>query len=427
MSEKTVVIEEVPEELKARRTKLIEEPDDAETRRMIQRMIKNIQYEQTSKSLMDTLIMSDFEVTEFFNILRSSWASGGDRMLTLLGTEVGLGCPGRESWRLERAGFVGIDNKLWCRGCGGVVTDMPEFCTLTLIHTWMNPTCPALLGIRDTQRCVRGVEIAEEPKVDDPIPKDNLKELMESDFPIYERRMITPVARAASWGTYPNGDPVGRQNRMVMAGWYAQDHSTGKKARCFCCGVEKATWRADDCPYLAHLKESPGCPYLHAIMSEETIIGLLAGHREEIKRHPWKMTVGYDYFKKMVFPPQVVTHERLGWNQRSTPLQRKSDAVKEKLIADWIIDQRIHESPPSENRAKRSKRALNRAEIVDNNQWHTRRTDINTRVQGLGMRGQEPFYYTPNWKREEWFTKGWGVLFNYNRSITLQNEHLILE
>jgi len=422
----TMEIESVPEDLKARGTKLREEPEDIETRQMLQRMIKNVMYEQTSKSLVDTLIMSDLEVTEFFDVLRSSWVNGGERMLTLLDTNMYHNFR-RETWKFERAEFVGIREKLWCRGCGGVVTVIPEFCSLTLVHTWMNPICPALIGIRDPQRCVRGTEVARQPDISRPTIKAKIEELVASDFPIHARDMISETDRAASWGRYPSGQPVEKQNRMVTAGWYAQKHPTGKKARCFCCGVERVSWRPDDCPLLAHLKESPGCPYLHAIMDEEEIISLLAGHKDEIKKHPWKGFSAYDYFKKIIFPPQVVNHERISWNQRSTQLQKKSDTVKEKLIAEWIIYQRIDNSPPTESRAKRSRLALTREELMRNYQWSTRRVDINTKVQGLGLRGHESFQYTPNWQRDEKFLKGWGLLFPYNRSVTLTSDHLVLE
>jgi len=422
----SIVLEAIPEELKDRGSKLREEPEDAETKQMLQRMIKNIVYEQTSKSLIDTLIMADLNTTEFFDILRSSWVKGGDRLLTLLDTNLHHHFR-REAWKLERAGFVGIQEKLWCQGCGGVVTDIPEFCTLTLVHTWMNPLCPALLGIRDPQRCVRGTEVAVQPKMDQPQVKERVRALIESDFHMYERRMISEAARAASWGRYPNGNPVEKQNRMVTAGWYAQEHPSGKKARCFCCGIEKVSWRPDDCPLLTHLKESPGCPYLHAITEEEDIISLLSGHKEEIKRYPQKKTNAFDYFKKIIFPPQVVNHERISWNQRSTQLQKKSDAVKEKLISEWIIYQRIHDNPPTEPEAKRRRQAISREKLMRNYQWATRRVDINTKVQGIGLRGQESFQYTPNWERDEKFLQGWGLIFPYNRSVTLKNDHLILE
>jgi len=324
-----ITVEGIPEELKERGNKLREEPEDAGTQQLLQRMIKKLKYEQTSKSLMNTLIMTDLTTTEFFDILRSSWVNGGARLLTLLDTNWQHNFR-HATWRLERAGFVGIQEKLWCQGCGGVVMEMPDFCTLTLIHAWMNPLCPALIGLRDPQRSVRGTEVAVQPELNRPLVKEKLRDLFESDFHMYNERMISATARAESWGSYPNGNPVEDRNRIVVAGWYAQAHPSGKKARCFCCGIEKKVWRIDDCPLLAHLKESPGCPYLHAIMEEEEIIGLLSGHRESISKNPRRDISAYEYFKKIIFSPQAVNHERIRWNERSTRLQKQSDETKEK-------------------------------------------------------------------------------------------------
>jgi len=421
-----ITVEGIPEELKDRGTKLREEPEDAETQQLLQRMIKKLKYEQTSKSLMNTLIMTDLTTTEFFDILRSSWVDGGARLLTLLDTNWRHDFR-HATWRLERAGFVGIQEKLWCQGCGGVVMEMPDFCTLTLIHTWMNPLCPALIGLRDPQRSVRGTEVAVQPELNRPLVKEKLRDLFESDFHMYNERMISAAARAESWGSYPNGNPVEDRNRMVVAGWYAQEHPSGKKARCFCCGIEKKAWRIDDCPLLAHLKESPGCPYLHAIMEEEEIIGLLSGHRESINKNPRRDINACEYFKKIIFSPQAVNHERISWNQRSTRLQKQSDEIKEKLISEWIMYQRIHDAPPTEPEAKRRRQVMTRRTLMTNYQWATRRMDINSRVQGLGTDSQEIFQYTPNWARDEDFLQGWGLLFPYNRDVTLKNAHLILE
>jgi len=170
-------------------------------------MIENLKLEQTSKSLMNTLIMTDLTTTEFFDILRSNWVNGGARLMTLLDTNWQHDFR-HATWRLERAGFVGIQEKLWCQGCGGVIMDMPEFCTLTLIHTWMNPLCPALIGLRDPQRSVRGTEVMRQPELSRPLIKENLRDLFESDFHMYEESMINPNARAESWGNYFDGSPI---------------------------------------------------------------------------------------------------------------------------------------------------------------------------------------------------------------------------
>jgi len=389
-------------------------------------MIDNLKFEQTSKSLMNTLIMADLTTTEFFNILRSNWVNGGARLMTLLDTNWQLDFR-HATWRLERAGFVGIQEKLWCQGCGGIIMDMPEFCTLTLMHTWMNPLCPALIGLRDPQRSVRGREVMSQPELGRPLVKEKLRDLFESDFHMYEDSMVRPEARAESWGNYRDGSPIEERNRMVVAGWYAQEHPSGEKARCFCCGVEKKTWRTDDCPLLAHLKESPGCPYLHAIMEEEEIIGILSGHKESINKNPRRDINAYDYFKKIIFSPKTVNYERIRWDERSTKLQKQSDANKEKLISEWIINQRIHNAPPTEPEPKKSRPVMTRKIMMTNYQWATRRVDINTRVQELEVSSQDEFQYTPNWVREEEFLQEGGRFSPYSRDITLENAHLILE
>ena len=420
------MVEGIPEDLKERGQKLREEPEDAETRQLLKRMLDNLKLEQTSKSLMNTLIMADMTAAEFFDMLRSNLAKGGDRLMTLLDTNWQHDFR-HATWRLERAGFIGIQEKLWCQGCGGVVIEIPDFCSLTLIHTWMNPLCPALIGLRDPQRSIRGTEVAKQPELHRPLIKANLRELYESDFHLYAADMMELQARARSWGSYYDESPIEEQNRMVVAGWYGQEHPSGMKARCFCCGVEKKMWRADDCPLLAHLKESPGCPYLHAIMEQEEIISLLSGHRESIDRNPRRDITAYDYFKKIIFSPKIVNHERIKWDEQSTKLQKQSDDNKERLISEWIMYQRIHEAPPAEPEQKRRREVMTRKTLTNNYQWATRRIDINTRVQGLGVDDQERFQYTPNWEREESFLRERGLSLPYNRDDVLENTHLILE
>ena len=421
-----ITVEGIPEDLKERGQKLREEPEDAETRQLLKKMIDNLKLEQTSKSLMNTLIMADMTAAEFFDMLRSNLSKGGDRLMTLLDTNWQHDFR-HATWRLERAGFIGVQEKLWCQGCGGVVIEMPDFCSLTLIHTWMNPLCPALIGLRDPQRSIRGTEVAKQPELHRPLIKANLRELYESDFHLYAADMMELQARARSWGNYYDESPIEEQNRMVVAGWYGQEHPSGMKARCFCCGVEKKMWRADDCPLLAHLKESPGCPYLHAIMEQEEIISLLSGHRESIDRNPRRDITAYDYFKKIIFSPRIVNHERIKWDEQSTKLQKQSDDNKERLISEWIMYQRTHEAPPTEPEQKRRREVMTRKTLTNNYQWATRRIDINTRVQGLGVDDQERFQYTPNWEREESFLRERGLSLPYNRDDVLENTHLILD
>ena len=421
-----ITVEGIPEDLKERGQKLREEPEDAETRQLLKKMIDNLKLEQTSKSLMNTLIMADMTAAEFFDMLRSNLAKGGDRLMTLLDTNWQHDFR-HATWRLERAGFIGVQEKLWCQGCGGVVIEMPDFCSLTLIHTWMNPLCPALIGLRDPQRSIRGTEVAKQPELHRPLIKANLRELYESDFHLYAADMMELQARTRSWGSYYDESPIEEQNRMVVAGWYGQEHPSGMKARCFCCGVEKKMWRADDCPLLAHLKESPGCPYLHAIMEQEEIISLLSGHRESIDRNPRRDITAYDYFKKIIFSPRIVNHERIKWDEQSTKLQKQSDDNKERLISEWIMYQRTHEAPPTEPEQKRRREVMTRKTLTNNYQWATRRIDINTRVQGLGVDDQERFQYTPNWEREESFLRERGLSLPYNRDDVLENTHLILD
>lgn len=421
-----VMVEQVPGDIDARAIKLSKEPEDQEAKEVLTRLIQSIQYEQTGRSLIDTLIMTDMELTKFFDILRANWTDGDNRILSLLETK-GYHHFGKEVWELEREGFVGIREKLWCQECGGVVTDIPEFSSLTLIHTWMNPICPAFLGQRDSLGSIRGNELTEYPEINQPDVREALKKLMDSNYPMHNRRMSSAEACVASCNEYPDPTPVELKNRVVEAGWYAEAHPTGSRARCFCCGIEKGLWRPEDCLLMVHLTACPGCPYLHAIMDKETIKEVLAGHKSEVPTYPQEGMTAFNYFKKMVFPPQTVNYERIGWDRRSTRLQKESDERKSQLISEWIVYQRTHSYAPEDVRNKRRRLHLDRKQLMRNYQWQTRRIDINTKVGLIEAGKLKPFRYTPNWKREERFISGWGLGFPCNRSAALRYDHLLIE
>jgi len=421
-----VTIGNVPEDILARGMRFRQEPEDQEAQEMLKKLIEGLKYEQTSKSLIDTLIMTDVELTKFFDILRGNWGDGDVRILTLLETKMHHHF-NKEAWELEREGFVGIQEKLWCRGCGGVVTEIPEFASLTLIHTWLNPVCPAFLGQRDSLGSIRGNELTEGIEINHPVVQEGLQKLMDSNYPMYNRQMNTVEAQVESWGRNPDSTPVTIVPNTAEAGWFAESHPTGTRVRCFCCGVEKRWWRPDDCSIMTHLLACPGCPYLHVILDEETIKEVFAGHKKEVTVYPQENTAALSYFQKMVFPPQAVNYERLGWNNKSTKLQRESDATKNQLIAEWTAYQRTHSYAPDDARNKRRRLQLGRRQLMRNYQWQTRRVDINTKVQAFQAGRVILFPYTPNWKREEKFRRGWGTGFPYNRSAPLKYDHLIIE
>ena len=58
-----VTVEQVPEDIDARAIKLSQEPEDQEAKEVLTRLIQGIQYEHTGRSLIDTLIMTDMELT----------------------------------------------------------------------------------------------------------------------------------------------------------------------------------------------------------------------------------------------------------------------------------------------------------------------------------------------------------------------------
>ena len=415
-------MEVVPVDLRDRGVRLMD-LEDAEAKRTMEKLWTTIKYEQTSRSLIDTLIMSDIDADEFFEILRSDWTRSGTRLSSLIRLETHDELD-LESFQLERAGFVGIKDKIWCQGCGGVAIASPRFGTLTLMHVWMNPRCPMLLGNRAPTRMLRGRETGMVLNVDLEEVRDNLKELWDSDYVMYRSDMKTQEARRDTFAESGNGYSI---DEFAKAGWYMQDHPTGEQPRCYCCGVEWTYWREDDCPILTHLKLSPGCPHLHAIMPEETVIQLLAGHKEHVVKVPTQGSVAQDYFRKIVFPPAVVTMERYKWNRKSTVAQCASDKVKEKLIIEWILFQRTRQGPPSQTQKKRRRTGWTVATIIQSYQWQTRRIDIDTRVIGSMWTPVADYPYTPNWKREDEYLSEWGLNHIINRAAPLTHDYILTE
>ena len=98
-------MEVVPVDLRERGVRLMD-LEDTEAKRTMEKLWTTIKYEQTSRSLIDTLIMSDIDADEFFEILRSDWTRSGTRLSSLIRLETHDELD-LESFQLERAGFVG--------------------------------------------------------------------------------------------------------------------------------------------------------------------------------------------------------------------------------------------------------------------------------------------------------------------------------
>ena len=416
------MLEAVPNDLKNRGIRL-KDVEDVEARHLIKKLETSIKYEQTSRSLVDTLIMSDLDASEFFEILRSDWTRSGTRLSALTRSEIHDKIE-MDSFQLERAGFVGIKDKIWCQGCGGVAIATPAFCTMTLMHVWMNPVCPMLLGNRDPTRMLRGRETGVVLDLDLVQVRDNLAKLWDSDYVMYRESMKTESARK---NTFPDSGSNYTVDEFVKAGWYSQRHPTGELIQCYCCGAEWTHWRGDDCPILTHLKLSPGCPHLHAVIQPEMIIQLLAGHKENIEKPLMQENCAYNYFRKMIFPPAVVTSERYRWNRQSTVAQCTSDKIKEKLITEWILFLRTKQGPPLEPQNKRRRTGWTTLKLTRNYQWQTRRVDIDTRVNNTRWTPVINPTYTPNWKHEDEYLDEWGLNYIHNRAAPLTNDYILTE
>jgi len=408
----------LPAEVQEKSAKIASDYEDDECKQLIFRLITNLQYEQTGKAIMDSIVMSDLAPSKFFELVTSVW-DDEDKTLSLFRTKqiIGLARPISE---LRQDGFVGIQDKLVCMGCGGVALDIPEHCTMANVHAWLNPSCPAFLGLEpDT---ITGMELIEWPDLDHPAVKDRLDKLKASTFHMYSKENWNKESRRETWEKYENAlvnaVTSREKDELAEAGWYVELHLTSCMLRCFCCGIEIRHMKKDQCPMVMHLLASPACPYMHAIIDEEEIRAIFAGHKQEVCRNHAGSPAADQFFQKIWFQPHIVSHEREEWNKQSTYLQKQSDKEKMQLIAEWLIEQRTRKNsdPPQ---PKRQKMNTKRKHLMRHYQWQTRNVDINTRAFQLPKGIANRYIYTPNWKRKERHQRKWGAGANYNRNAGL--------
>ena len=417
----------LPAEVQEKSAKVGSDYEDPECKQLIFRLIENLRYEQTGKAIMDSIIMSDMAPNKFFELVLSNW-DDEDKTLSLFRTKQLTGLT-RQIGELRQNGFVGIQDKFVCMGCGGVALKIPEEFTMANVHGWLNPSCPAFLGMEpDT---ITGMELTGWPDLKDPAVKLRLKNLQTSTFHMYDKDYWSKESRRETWDKYEESllnTVTGREkDELAEAGWYVSLHTTICMVRCFCCGVEARHMKKDQCPMLTHLLVSPACPYMHAIMEEEEIRAIFAGHKQEVCREPEGSPATHQFFQKIWFQPRTVSHEREDWDKRSTYLQKQSDKEKMRLIAEWLITQRIGGSEESAP-AKKRKIAISRKTLMSRYQWHTRTTDINTRAIKTPQDMNNRYIYTPNWERKEKHKRKRGAGVNYNRNAGMvEGDWLILQ
>ena len=416
-----IIMENVPGDIKNRTAHLRSQPMTEECSKTLMKLVTNIKHERTAKSVIDTLVMADLTSIQFFNILRQDWTKANDRLCTLEESSL---CQGTqvEELTLSRDGFVAIpDGKLMCTGCGGVVLEIPEFMTTTGMHALLNPSCPSFLRYREAGVVWRGKEIAEVPDLEDREIKEKIQTLLESVYVLYNSKYQEQEERENSIVGHEELLQGLEATEMAKAGWYVAKECGGPVMRCFCCGGERRNWQPDDCPYMLHLIQNVGCPYMHAILDEEQVRKILAGHQDELNPPgPWPIAV-FNQFSKSLFIPENTTHAREQWDQKSNTIQKRNDQAKERLIEDWLVYQRIQKIEDQEPEEKRKKRGMTRTELLKRYQVNTCRIDINTRANAWLVLDANAPCYTPNWVREDNLFKKVGLISSYNRVATLQH------
>jgi len=419
-----LVVAKIPEDLMDKSAKFYSRHDNEECKELLQRLVENVRNEQTGRAIIDTIIMAELSPSRFFDVLRAHWNDDDKRTLTLHSTKMMASFP-VEAWELHEEGFAGLDEKLVCTGCGGVVLEIPKFCTMTMVHAWLNPCCPAFLG--EEPDSIRGMELTEWPECNHPVVKERLEKLNKSTYIHYDGRYVDTEKRTETWFDNEDLIPRGEPEKFVEAGWYVEKHPAGLSIQCFCCGIEKRVWRKDECPMMAHLLESPCCPYMHAVMDEDDIKAVFAGHGGEVKLHHLDSVAAHSYFQEIWFTPFMVSCERIKWNQKSTHLQKETDSIKSRLLAEWLIDQRIKAYDYTMTPKKR-KVEMDRKMLMRNYNWQTSRVDVTTRAVTPPCGRFLPFHYMPNWKREDRYVRQWGLGVPGNRGALLtQGDWLILE
>ena len=417
----------VPEEVQEKSAKMASYYENEDCKKLLCRLINNLQYEQTGKAIMDSIIMTDLSARKFFDLVMSGW-DDEDKTLSLCKKKQ-ITDISRSVSELQQNGFVGLQDKLMCMGCGGIVLDIPEYCTMANVHAWLNPVCPAFLG--EEPDVTQGMELVEWPELDHPVVKERLHKLEESSFHLYSKEHWEKEKRKETWEAHQDVIPSivtdKEKEELAEAGWYVEPHVTTRTVRCFCCGIEVRHMRKDECPMMVHILASPACPYMHAILDEEDIRAIFAGHGQEVCLNHSGSPAVKEYFQKIWFQPSIVSYERLEWNKRSTYLQKETDKEKMRLVAEWLIEQRlrgyVEPVPP-----KKQKMTVTRKHLMRQYLWQTRLIDITTRANTPRMGVADRYIYTPNWKRNERHQRRWGAGTTFNRGAPLiEGDWLIMQ
>jgi len=427
----------LPEALQERGAKLRDNYEEEECKKMVSRLIENLQYERTGRAIMDSIIMSDLSPRRFFDLLLTEWDEE-DKLLSLYKTRQ-ITDISQPAWQLAHNGFVGLQDKLMCMGCGGIALGIPEWCTMATVHAWLNPVCPSFLG--EEPDATPGMELVEWPDLKFSLVREKLQKLRESSFHMYSKEYDDLEERRKTWQDNEDIMPLiatdQERKALAEAGWYVELHETMRTVRCFCCGVEIHHMRKDECPMMMHLLTSPVCPYMHAIMDEEDIKAVFAGHAKEINMDPSRSTAVQEYFQKIWFQPHIVSYERISWDKRSTRNQKETDKEKMRLVAEWLIGQRLkgYSEPPP---VKKQKKTVTRKHLMRQYIWQAQGTDITTRANMPQSNNVEPriytlqwkrqYVYTPNWKRKQRHQQKWGEGTVFNRSAPLiEGDWLIMQ
>lgn len=96
----------LPAEVQEKSAKVASDYEDEECKKLIFRLIDNLQFEQTGKAIMDSIVMADLAPSKFFELVTSVW-DDEDKTLSLFRTKQIMNFT-RPISELRQDGFVGL-------------------------------------------------------------------------------------------------------------------------------------------------------------------------------------------------------------------------------------------------------------------------------------------------------------------------------
>jgi len=190
---------------------------DADAKELLYILPRQIRQERVGMALVNTLVMADLTLCQFFEIIRQNWYHWMGRKVTFSkDTSQEL-----QNLVLEGDGLVQLrDGKFFCIGCGGVALEIPDFITATNLHALLDPCCPALLGCKDSSHVTKSQVVLVPPNVNHLSTCEEVEKMASSTFRLWNRRMMETEDRRATLSVVDQKE-VGNATRIADAGWYA--------------------------------------------------------------------------------------------------------------------------------------------------------------------------------------------------------------